>query len=166
MLVTVYSKWVLMLSNVMRQWNENKIPFVRCILDWSCFVLFLLSLFFQAPAVQQDWLYFFVCKSHSCIEFFSRWGLLSLLLKKELNFVVFPYFKTSFNFKIYGPRQKKLGHEASSSFLPLTTLIGWFFSLFVAKKKKKNPRHFPTLSRGNGGYAMKLKCPNYFCPSL
>lgn len=124
-----------------------------------CFLLFL---FFQAPAVQQDWLYLFVCKSHSWIEFFSRLGLLSLLLKKEVNFVVFPSFKTSFNFKIYSPRQKQLGHEASSPFLPLTTLIRWFFPLFVAKKKKKTLDIFQHWVGGMEGTRWSSSVPTTF----
>jgi len=35
------------------------------------------------------------------------------------------------------------------------------FALFVGKT-----RYFPTLIRGEGGYTIQLKCPNYFWPAL
>ena len=36
-----------------------------------------------------------------------------------------------------------------------------FFFLVFGKT-----RYFPTLIRGDGGYVMQLKCPNYFWPGL
>ena len=59
-------------------------------------------------------------------------------------------------------RTKRLGQRASSPLPPLTMLIiGWFF-LFLLEETW----YFPTLIRGDGGYVIRLNCPNYFCLGL
>jgi len=40
-------------------------------------------------------------------------------------------------------------------------IIRWFFPFLLGKT-----RYFPTLIRGEGGYVIQLKCPNYFWPGL
>jgi len=57
---------------------------------------------------------------------------------------------------------KKLGHEASSPLPPLSMLTIRCFFPFLSEKT----RYFPTLIRGDGGYVIQLKCPNYFWPGL
>ena len=53
-------------------------------------------------------------------------------------------------------------HEASSPLPPLLMLIIRWFLPFLLEKT----RYFPTLIRGEGGYTIQLKCPNYFWPGL
>ena len=62
---------------------------------------------------------------------------------------------------ICNPRQKSWDTKKFSPPPTLNVDNQVIFSLFVGKT-----RYFPTLIRGDGGYVIQLKCPNYFWPGL